>query len=227
MTMMTTRITRLSWRLITTNPKTPPPAIKEFVVISNLKTIKLLLDRTRADIVFKYLVNEEMTVKQLADAMGKKPGTVLHHVQKLNGAGIIEMVRTRETTRGIVERYYRAIAREYRLGITEMMRSRAKTTSPRNPIHSTLLGLSSLGIVISEGDMKRAKELLTRMTEIEDKMEKVINKPDNTKFQSLPPSIRTDVMENMQRFLLSKNRTYNELLSEWHDLLSQYLNGKS
>ncbi|MGY5879970.1 MAG: winged helix-turn-helix domain-containing protein [Candidatus Thorarchaeota archaeon] len=209
------------------NPKAKASAIKEFVVISNLKTIKLLLDRTRADIVFKYLVNEEMTVKQLADAMGKKPGTVLHHVQKLNNAGIIELVRTRETTRGIVERYYRAIAREYRLGITEMMRSRAKTTSPRNPIQSTLVGLSSLGIVISEGDMVRAKDLLTRMNEIEKKIEKVINKPSNTKFQSLPPSTRTEVLENMTRFLLSKNSTYNELLAEWHDLLSQYLNGKS
>ncbi|TFG32732.1 ArsR family transcriptional regulator [Candidatus Thorarchaeota archaeon] len=212
---------------MTTNPKTTPPAIKEYVVISNLKTIKLLLDRTRADIVFKYLVHDEMTVKQLSDAMGKKPGTVLHHVQKLNSAGIIEMVRTHETTRGIVERYYRAIAREYRLGITEMMRSRVKTTSPRNPIQSTVIGLSSLGIVISEGDMKRARELLTRMTEIEDKIENVINRPDNTEFQSLPSSIRIDVMKNMQRFLLSKNSTYNELLSEWHDLLSQYLNGKS
>jgi len=119
------------------------------VVISNLKTIKLLLDRTRADIVFKYLVNQEMTVKQLADAMGKKPGTVLHHVQKLKNSGIIKMVRTRETTRGIVERYYRAIAREYRLGITEMMRSRTSTSAPRNPVQSTLTGLSTLGIIIT------------------------------------------------------------------------------
>jgi len=206
------------------NPKGTPSAIKEYVVISNLKTIKLLLDRTRADIVFKYLVNQEMTVKQLADAMKKKPGTVLHHVQKLNGAGIIEMVRTRETTRGIVERYYRAIAREYRLGITEMMRSRAKATAPKNPIQSTLMGLSTLGIVISGEDLERAKQLLSKMTEIEKRIEKAINKPANTKFQSLPPSTRTNVLDNMQRFLLSKNSTYNELLSEWHDLLSQYLN---
>jgi DNA-binding transcriptional ArsR family regulator len=208
------------------SPKRKSSQIKEFVVISNLKTIKLLLDRTRADIVFKYLVNEEMTVKQLADAMGKKPGTVLHHVQKLNNAGIIEMVRTRETTRGIVERYYRAIAREYRLGITEMMRSRAETISPKDPIQSTLTGLTSLGIDISEEDMAHAKDLLTRMTELEKKTEKIVNKPDNRKFQSLPSSTRTNVLENMTRFLLSKNSTYNELLAEWHDLLSQYLSHK-
>lgn len=225
MTMMTARITRLSWRSITTNPKRKVSAIKEFVVISNLKTIKLLLDRTRADIVFKYLVNQEMTVKQLADTMGKKPGTVLHHVQKLKKSGIIKMVRTRETTRGIVERYYRAIAREYRLGITEMMRSRTSMSAPRNPVQSTLTGLSTLGIIISKEDMKRAHDLLSRLREIEMRTEKLINRSDNTAFQSLPTSTRITVLKTMNEFLLSKNSTYNELLAEWHDLLAQYMNG--
>jgi len=165
-----------------------------------------------------------MTVKQLADAMGKKPGTVLHHVQKLNNSGIIKMVRTHETTRGIVERYYRAIAREYRLGITEMMRARTKESSPSNPVQSILVGLSTLGITISEADMKRADDLLSRIMEIEMKTEKLINRSDNTAFQRLPTSTRINVLKSMNKFLLSKNSTYNELIAEWHDLLSQYLN---
>lgn len=205
------------------SPRIKGKAIKEFVVISNLKTIKLLLDRTRADIVFKYLVTQEMTVKQLADAMGKKPGTVLHHVQKLNSAGIIQLVRTHETTRGIVERYYRAIAREYRLGISEMMRSRARANIPKDPIPPTLAGLSTIGIVISAVDMEHARGLLTRLKKIEEEIEKSINDPDNYGFQSLPPSIRTDVLKNMHRFLLSKNSEYRQIIDEWHDLLSQYL----
>ena len=205
------------------SPRIKGKAIKEFVVISNLKTIKLLLDRTRADIVFKYLVNQEMTVKQLADAMGKKPGTVLHHVQKLNSAGIIQLVRTHETTRGIVERYYRAIAREYRLGISEMMRSRARANIPKDPIPPTLAGLSTIGIVISAVDMEHARGLLTKLKKIEEEIEKSINDPDNYGFQSLPPSIRTNVLKNMHRFLLSKNSEYREIIDEWHDLLTQYL----
>ena len=165
-----------------------------------------------------------MTVKQLADAMVKKPGTVLHHVQKLNNAGIIELVRTHETTRGIVERYYRAIAREYRLGITEMMRERARTESPKNPIKSMIKGFSTLGIILSDSDMKRADALLTRLQKIEVKVEKHVNKSDNYAFQSLPPSTRTSVLGNMQKFLLSKNSEYIEIMDEWHDLLTKYLN---
>jgi hypothetical protein len=107
-----------------------------------------------------------------------------------------------------------------------MMRTRAPASVSGNPIDQTVQGLSTLGIIISGEDMKHAKNLLTKMTAIEKRTENIINKPENKKFQSLPPSTRTDVLENMQRFLLSKNSTYNELISEWHDLLSQYLNGR-
>ena len=68
------------------NPKMTSKQIKEFVVVTNPKIIKLLLDETRKEIVFTYLVNQPMTVKQLSVAMNKKPGTVLHHVQKLKNA---------------------------------------------------------------------------------------------------------------------------------------------
>ena len=62
--------------------------MKDFEVISDIKIIKLLLEETRRTIVFTFLVHSSMTVKQLADAMGKKPGTILHHVQKLREAGV-------------------------------------------------------------------------------------------------------------------------------------------
>jgi len=60
--------------------------------------------------------------------------------------------------------------------------------------------------------------------EIEMKTEKLINRSDNTAFQRLPTSTRINVLKSMNKFLLSKNSTYNELIAEWHDLLSQYLN---
>jgi DNA-binding transcriptional ArsR family regulator len=214
-----------SWRWITVSPKSRPKPIKEFVVISDTKKIKLLLDKTRADIVFKYLVDQEMTVKQLADSMGKKPGTVLHHVQKLNNAGIIQLVRTRETSRGIVERYYRAIAREYRLGITEMMRSSAKKPKTKDPVQDVITGLATVGISIPESEMQRAHRILSQMKEIEQKTERGINRPDNIRFQELPASTRVMVLQKMQQYLLSKSSTYHELLAEWHDLISQSLAG--
>jgi DNA-binding transcriptional ArsR family regulator len=201
---------------------------KEFHVITDMKKIKLLLEGTRREIVFRYLVAREMTVKQLADAMGKKPGTVLHHVNKLKQAGIIKQVRTRETETGILERYYRAIAKDFRLGISEVIgpedephkvgQSRAK---------STILGLSTLGVTISGKDLEKAKAMLTKLYAIETEILNVIDKRESIAYQSLPPATRNDVAWAMLQFLLSKNGKYQELLRRWHDFLSIHLNSEA
>ena len=205
-------------------PKISHPRIKEFEVVTNPKIIKLLLDGTRKDIVFKYLVNEPMTVKQLSDAMRKKPGTVLHHVQKLKNAGIIQLVETRETRRGIVERYYRAVAREFRLGISERMSAYDdETVASKDRVRAALLGLSTLGIHITDSDFEHAYNLLQRLIDRESEVAKVYDSPSNHAFQSLPPSTRYDVSYRMSQFLLSQDAMYRKTLSDWHDLLSHYL----
>ena len=96
-------------------------SIKELEVISDPNTIKTLFEPTRSAIVFRYLVNGPMTVKQLADALNKNPGTILHHIEKLKKLNLVFQDHTETTVTGIVQRYYRASAREYRLGIGQMM----------------------------------------------------------------------------------------------------------
>ncbi|MFW9788628.1 MAG: ArsR family transcriptional regulator [Candidatus Thorarchaeota archaeon] len=206
------------------NPKVSHTRIKEFEVVTNPKIIKLLLDKTRKDIVFKYLVNQPMTVKQLSVAMNKKPGTVLHHVQKLNNAGIIQLVETRETPRGIVERYYRAIAREFRLGISERMSAYdEEPVAAKDRVRAALLGLSTLGIHITDSEFEHARSLLQRLIDRESEVSKVYDSQSNHAFQSLPPATRNDVSYRMSQFLLSQDAAYRRSLSEWHDLIAKYL----
>ncbi|NOR38567.1 MAG: hypothetical protein GQ580_03150, partial [Candidatus Thorarchaeota archaeon] len=45
--------------------------MKDLEIISDPKTIKILFEPTRAAIVFKYLVQDSMTVKQLSDQIGR------------------------------------------------------------------------------------------------------------------------------------------------------------
>ncbi len=206
------------------NPKVSNKPIKEFEVVTNPKIIKLLLDGTRKDIVFKFLVNQPMTVKQLSVAMKKKPGTVLHHVQKLKSAGIIDLVETRETPRGIVERYYRAVAREFRLGISERMSSYDEPPkTSRDRVMATLLGLSTLGIHITESEIEQARSILQRLIDREAEIAKVYDSQSNHAFQSLPPSTRWDVSHRMSQFLLSQDAAYRKTLADWHDLVAKYL----
>jgi len=206
------------------NPKLSVKPIKEFEIITNPKIIKLLLDGTRKEIVFKYLVNEPMTVKQLSDAMNRKPGTVLHHVQKLKNAGIIELVETRETPRGIVERYYRATAKEFRLGISERMSTYdEEPVAAKDRVRATLLGLSTLGIHITDSEFEYARTTLQKLVGREGEVSRVYDSPSNHAFQSLPPSTRSDVSYRMSQFLLSQDAIYKKTLSEWHDLISRNL----
>ena len=206
------------------NPKVTTNRIKEFEIVTNPKIIKLLLDKTRKDIVFKYLVSQPMTVKQLSVAMRKKPGTVLHHVQKLKNAGIIVLVETRETPKGIVERYYRAVAREFRLGISERMSAYdEEPEASKDRVRAALLGLSTLGIHITESEFEHARTILQRLIDREAEVSRVYDSQSNHAFQSLPPSTRRDVSYRMSQFLLSQDATYRRKLSEWHDLISRYL----
>jgi hypothetical protein len=156
--------------------------------------------------------------------MKKKPGTVLHHVQKLNNAGIINLVETRETPKGIVERYYRAVAREFRLGISERMSAYdEEPEASKDRIRAALLGLSTLGIHITDSEFEHTRTVLQKLIDREAEVSRVYDSQSNHAFQSLPPSTRRDVSYRMSQFLLSQDATYRRTLSEWHDLISRYL----
>ena len=105
--------------------------IKDMEVIEDKNMIKLLMEPTRAKIVFDYLVRDSMTVKQLSEVTGKNPGTILHHIQKLKEVGVVFEERTEQTRTGIVQRYYRASAREYRMGISEMVQATGDDATKR------------------------------------------------------------------------------------------------
>jgi DNA-binding transcriptional ArsR family regulator len=201
----------------------PTKPIKDFEVVGDPKVIKLLLDTTRADIVFKYLVNGEMTVKQLADAMRKKPGTILHHVQKLKDAGIIVLARTRETPTGIVERYYRATAKEYRLGISEMLGAQqrmSRTIDDR--VSSIVSGLWVYGIKIPPEERGTAKKLLKKLIRREEKLKEEVSVSGKKEHESFPPALRSDLATVVRQFAMYKDPQYRILLEEWQALLMKY-----
>ncbi|UCE11438.1 MAG: winged helix-turn-helix transcriptional regulator [Candidatus Thorarchaeota archaeon] len=205
------------------NPEVSKKPMRDFEVVTDPKVIKLLLDTTRADIVFKYLVQGEMTVKQLADAMRKKPGTILHHVQKLKDAGIIVLARTRETPTGIIERYYRATAKEYRLGISEMLGVQqiiSQTIDDR--VSSIVSGLWVYGIRIPPEERQTAKKLLKNLVQREEKLRDEVPVLSEKEHESLPPALRSDLADVVRQYALHKDPQYRILLEEWYALLMKY-----
>lgn len=82
-------------------------------VVSSIDELRALLDRKRVAIL-RMLAEEELTVKQMADRMGLVPASVHYHVKVLEKVGLVTLVEIREKS-GILEKYYRAIAREFQV----------------------------------------------------------------------------------------------------------------
>jgi DNA-binding transcriptional ArsR family regulator len=197
--------------------------IKDMEVIEDKKIIKLLMEPTRAKIVFDYLVKDSMTVKQLSDVTGKNPGTILHHIQKLKEVGLVFEERTEQTQTGIVQRYYRATAREYRMGISEMVQATGDDTTKR--LKSIIRSLSVYGIDVPENQVGEAVEMLTALISCENELSSrnlVVNEDDLDK---MPSSARGDASRIMRRFALEEDSQYRDLRKKWHAFLRAHRKG--
>ena len=199
------------------------PRIKDMEVIEDKKIIKLLMEPTRAKIVFDYLVKDSMTVKQLSEVTGKNPGTILHHIQKLKEVGLVFEERTEQTQTGIVQRYYRASAREYRMGISEMVQATGDDTTKR--LKSIIRSLSVYGIDVPENQVEKGIELMTALINRENELSSrnlIVNEEGVDK---LPSSVRGDASRIMRRFALEEDSQYRDLRKKWHAFLESHRKG--
>jgi DNA-binding transcriptional ArsR family regulator len=197
--------------------------IKDMEVIEDKKVIKLLMEPTRAKIVFDYLVKDSMTVKQLSEVTGKNPGTILHHIQKLKEVGLVFEERTEQTQTGIVQRYYRASAREYRMGISEMVQATGDDATKR--LKSIIKSLSVYGIDVPENQVEKAMELMTALINCENEISSrnfIVNEEGLDK---LPSSVRGDASRIMRRFALEEDSQYRDLRKNWHAFLRSHRKG--
>ncbi len=199
--------------------------VKDMEIIEDKKLIQLLMEPTRAKIVFDYLVKDAMTVKQLAGVTGKNPGTILHHIQKLKEVGLIFEERTEQTQTGIVQRYYRASAREYRMGISEMVQATGDDATKR--LRSIITSLSVYGIDIPERQIGEAVDRLTALIDRENEISSrnlIVNEVELDKLSS---SERGDVSRIIRRFALEEDSQYRELRDSWHAFLRAHRTGAS
>lgn len=91
----------------------PPPADESTFVLKTEEQVRAFAHPLRQRIL-DVLATEELTNKQIAEAVGKPPGNTHHHVTTLERAGLITQTRSRKY-RGVVERYYRTVAQRFAL----------------------------------------------------------------------------------------------------------------
>ena len=85
----------------------------ELTHLRSYEHLKLVADPRRLAIL-QHLMTQPATLTQLGQALGEHPAWIRHHLQRLEQAGLVEVVETRRT-HGAQERYYRARAGGYLL----------------------------------------------------------------------------------------------------------------
>jgi DNA-binding transcriptional ArsR family regulator len=78
--------------------------MEEYFEATEPEHFKAFADSTRHRIV-SLLYERAATTKQLAEALGQKPGAIAHHLKVLESVGFVRVVRTRKV-RAITEKYY-------------------------------------------------------------------------------------------------------------------------
>jgi len=200
--------------------------MKDLEIISDPNTIKVLFDKVRALIVFKYLVNEEMTVKQLADAIGKNPGNVLRHIERLKSVGLVKQVRTEKTQTGIVQRFYRATAREYRLGIADMIKTDGgMRTFAKDRLRNMIASLEVYGIRIPEERMNEALTMLEKMIERENQISSELKITNSEFWNDLSTHQQEDASRLMRDVMVAQDEKYLKLKDEWSSFVMLFLEG--
>lgn len=79
--------------------------------VSQPSQLKAFAHPTRLH-VLELLIEEPLTTKKLGDALSMSPARAHYHLKFLERAGLVRQVFRREKA-GVIEKYYRAVARKY------------------------------------------------------------------------------------------------------------------
>ena len=93
--------------------KTKSNSTDSHLLLSNIEQIKAITHPIRQRL-YEQLAKAPATAKQLADDLGYKPTRLYHHMEKLESAGLINLIRT-EQIRGTTAKYYEAVADSLRI----------------------------------------------------------------------------------------------------------------
>lgn len=88
--------------------------VLEFYQFETLEQLRVVSDELRVAIL-TLVAERSMTVTQVAEALGQAPAKVHYHMRELERVGVVRLVATREKG-GILEKYYRAVARHFTTG---------------------------------------------------------------------------------------------------------------
>jgi DNA-binding transcriptional ArsR family regulator len=101
--------------MVSMEPLIPGPVVRRPPTAAEAKALVHPL-RMR---ILRLCLDQALTNKQLAEWLGKDPGTVLHHVRTLVASGFLVPDEIRQGAKGALEKPYRATGKSWTLSLEE------------------------------------------------------------------------------------------------------------
>jgi DNA-binding transcriptional ArsR family regulator len=137
----------------------PGDATPDVLVIDDPRDIRLIFSE-KHNMVLKLVVEKEMSISDIARALGINPGSAHYYLKELEKHGLVKQVRS-EIKGGVVKKYYRAAARRILMDTPDF--NRPGSAMPDGDITEHLLrSVEYLGYHVQPENVEDAKDLLKR-----------------------------------------------------------------
>jgi DNA-binding transcriptional ArsR family regulator len=196
--------------------------IKQVMVLRDVKVLKALFSKWRSEIL-RFLTVQEYTVKQLSEMLGINPGTVYHHVKELQKAGLVVETRTVQE-KNIVSRYYRAVAREFRVDFSIITSEDDKDVTQwvKSRVISLIDALKAYNIDIPEESYPEAEEHITEFINLENLIKEEITPKNPELLKNIASSTAKDAFSLMSHLQLNLNKDYVKIKEKLLDFLKKH-----
>ncbi len=191
-------------------------------IITDPKVAKLFADETRRRIL-RILSHHELSATDLAKRLEKNHSSIVHHLNMLLEAGLIEITRS-EQVRNMIQPYYRSISREFHVSyrINEVLEEDPDYSAwTEGYVQRLLMGLEQYAIDIPEEEKEQVKELL-KESHFHMKRayeERIIKWTENRDIGKYPSRVIARIMSDIQ---LTSSEDYLRVMKELRAILNKY-----
>jgi DNA-binding transcriptional ArsR family regulator len=165
----------------------PLTTMKAFKYVRDPRAFEILADETRRKIIY-LLRAKEMTVSQLAEALGKTPQAIYHQIKKLTEVGLVEVARE-ERVDHFIETYYRAAAEVF-----EFQHGTSGGAESGKHLKEAFEALQRVGVLLRSDE-----EMLKKVVKAEEKMDRI----------GLPPELEDKIAQLDEVGFFTKSKVYH------------------
>lgn len=189
------------------------------MIIKDPEVAKLFADDTRRHILH-ILRRHEHSTTELAKALDKSHSSIIHHLNLLTEAGLVEETRT-EKVRNMVVSYYRSTAPRFIISysLSEALEQEGDTAPWQEAtLQAAMDGLESFGISLPDEKKEEARKLISTFFLRDQKaFEETLELQQET--GSMRKSHRYPIIRLLKQIRLSEDTEYAEILSKLREIL--------